>query len=115
MQLTGAIITLIGSLFFLLGILGIIRMPDTYNRIQTGTKATSLGTILFLLGIGLLNPLWLGKIILLIIFIFFTNPISSHALGRAALKTKVPLCDKTVANAYADDFQRAANDEEASC
>jgi len=62
MLLVGAIISLIGAVFIFLGALGILRMPDTYNRIQTGTKATSLGTILFLIGICFFQPLWTGKI-----------------------------------------------------
>lgn len=106
MELFGSITALVGSLFFLLGVLGIIRMPDTYNRIQTGTKATSLGTILFLAGIAFLEPTWTAKIVLLILFIFYTNPISSHALARAALKAKVPLCDSTVVNAYEEDMNK---------
>jgi len=80
LELTGAIITLIGSMFLFLGALGLVRMPDVYNRIQTGTKASTMGTILSLLGIGILNPDWLGKIILLIVFILITNPVSSHVL-----------------------------------
>ena len=81
-------------------------MPDTYNRIQTGTKATSLGTILFLLGLALMNPLWMGKIIILILFVFYTNPVSSHALARAALKAGIPLTDKTIVNIYKDDMEK---------
>ena len=82
--MVGSIVTLIGSLFLLLAAIGIIRMPDLYNRMQTGTKATTLGAGLFLLGIGIDTPSWMGKIILLILFIMFTNPVSSHALARAS-------------------------------
>ena len=103
MELAGSIISLIGAIFLFLGSLGILRMPDTYNRIQTGTKATTLGTILFLIGIGFFHPLWAGKLFLLILFIFFTNPISSHALGRAALYNNIPLTDLTVVNKFTDD------------
>ena len=106
MELAGSILALMGSLFFLLGSLGIIRMPDTYNRIQTGTKATSLGTILFLLGIGLIHPLWMGKIVILILFVFYTNPVSSHALARAALKAGIPLADATIVNIYKEDMDK---------
>ncbi|MCK7577199.1 MAG: monovalent cation/H(+) antiporter subunit G [Chromatiales bacterium] len=31
-------------------------MPDAFNRMQAGTKATTLGSILFLLGIGIMKP-----------------------------------------------------------
>jgi multicomponent Na+:H+ antiporter subunit G len=83
-DIAGAIITLIGSLFLFLGALGLLRMPDLFNRIQAGTKASTLGTILTLLGIGIINFDWIGKIIVLIIFVLITNPVSSHVLARAA-------------------------------
>ena len=69
LQIIGAILTLIGSIFLFLGSLGLVRMPDSYNRIQAGTKASTLGTILTLLGIAFINPDWSGKLILLILFV----------------------------------------------
>jgi multicomponent Na+:H+ antiporter subunit G len=83
MEIFGAIISLIGSLFLLLASVGIIRMPDTYNRMQTGTKATTLGSILFFVGIAAAHTYLWGKIIALIMFVIFTNPLSSNALARA--------------------------------
>lgn len=94
-HIIGSIITLIGALFLFLGALGVLRMPDVYNRMQAGTKATTLGSMLFLLGIGIAHPHWLGKIILLILFIVFTNPVSSHALARAAHFVGIKLSEKT--------------------
>lgn len=100
----GAIVTLAGSIFLLLGAFGLVRMPDVYNRIQAGTKATTLGTMLFLLGTALYNQefvIW-GKVALLILFVVFTNPLSSHALARAAHKIKIPMTDKTVRDDLAE-------------
>ena len=96
LKLIGAIITLIGSIFIFLGSLGLLRMPDFYTRIQAGTKASTLGTMLSILGIGIINYEWAGKIIILIVFVFMTNPISSHVIARAAYCTKIGLSSKTV-------------------
>ncbi|NOZ46388.1 MAG: Na+/H+ antiporter subunit G [Chlorobi bacterium] len=96
LDITGAILTLIGSIFIFLGALGVLRMPDVYNRIQTGTKASTLGTMLTLTGIGMIHPGWFGKIAILIIFIAITNPVSSHVLARAAHFINIPLTSKTV-------------------
>ena len=71
-------------------------MPDSYNRIQAGTKATTLGTMGALLGIGLYHPSWLGKIFLLILFVLLTNPVSSHALARAAHFINIPFAKQTI-------------------
>lgn len=103
LQIIGASISLIGSIFLFLGALGIFRMPDVYNRMQAGTKATTLGSILFLIGVGIHNPAWIGKIVLLLIFIIFTNPISSHALARAAHFAKIKLAKGSVKDDLAEE------------
>jgi len=105
MAIFGGIVTLIGSIFLFLGALGIVRMPDVYNRMQAGTKATTLGTLLFLAGIaiGHIECMCIFRILILILFIIFTNPISSHALARAAHYIGIPLTDKSVTDALADD------------
>jgi multicomponent Na+:H+ antiporter subunit G len=102
-EIIGAVITLIGTVFLFLGSLGLLRMPDFYNRIQAGTKASTLGTMLSLLGIGLIHFDWIGKIIVLIIFVLITNPVSSHVLGRAAHKIKLPLTKSTVSDKLKED------------
>lgn len=110
-QIMGALISLAGSVFILIGALGVIRMPDVYNRMQTGTKATTLGSMLTLLGVGIALPGWLGKSILLIIFIIITNPISSHALARAAHHAGIRLTEKTIRDNYKEDFPDEVNND----
>jgi multicomponent Na+:H+ antiporter subunit G len=105
LKIIGAIITLGGSLFILFAAIGLLRMPDIYNRIQAGTKASTLGSILTLLGIGLIHPDWLLKILLLIVFILISNPVSSHVLGRVAHYIKVPLSSRTVVDELKEDEQ----------
>ena len=82
----GLAFILLGSIFLFLGALGIYRMPDLYNRLQAGTKASTLGAMSVVLGIGLLQPDWLIKLIIIILFIGFANPLSSHALARASYR-----------------------------
>ena len=79
----GAFIILSGSFFLFTASIGLIRMPDFFNRIQAGTKASTLGSLLILAGVALLNPLWWPKLLIIFIFIVITNPISSHCIGRA--------------------------------
>ncbi len=84
LKVVGAVSILIGSIFLLLGAIGIYRMPDLYNRLQAGTKATTLGAMSLIFGVGLMQPDWLFKLIIIILFIAFANPLSSHALARAS-------------------------------
>jgi multicomponent Na+:H+ antiporter subunit G len=102
MMLIASITTLIGSAFLLLGAVGLIRMPDVYNRMQAGTKATTIGSILFLLGIGLAVPGWIVKLIVVILFILFTNPVSTNSLSRAAHKVGIKLTEKTLRDDLAE-------------
>ena len=89
LDVVGGVFAIIGALFLFLGALGIYRMPDIYNRLHAGTKATTLGNIFTLTGLALIEPAWAPKIILVIVFITLTNPVSSHAIARASLRAGV--------------------------
>lgn len=82
---TGAsFLVFLGSFFVFSAALGLLRMPDPLSRIQVATKATTLGAVLILTGLAVLYPGRAAQYVLLIAFVFFSNPISSHALARAA-------------------------------
>jgi len=83
MQLAGEIILLIGAIFIFLGALGLLRMPDVYNRIQVGTKAVTLGAIGVIVGVALLHPDWWSKLFVVLVFILLTSPVSSSAITKA--------------------------------
>ena len=83
-DLMGGLLLVSGTAFLLLGGLGLLRMPDVFNRIQAGTKTTTLGTILTLAGAACLHPEWGFKLLLIGVFLLFTNPLSSQVLSRAA-------------------------------
>ena len=102
LEIVGGIISLAGGVLLFLAALGLIRMPDVYNRMQAGTKATTLGSMLFLIGIAVARPEWWAKILVLIVFIVFTNPISSHALARAAHFVGIRMSERTVRDDLAD-------------
>lgn len=83
MRLIADLFLLLGAGFCLLGALGLLRMPDAYNRIQAGTKAVTLGALAFLIGIALLVPGWWPKLVVIAGFILLTNPIGSSTIARA--------------------------------
>lgn len=102
LAILGDILLLVGAIFLFLGALGIFRFPDVYNRLQAGTKATTLGSIGMVIGIGLMEPSWFPKMFVIAMFILVGNPLSSHALARASYKAGVPLWDRTTVNACED-------------
>lgn len=93
-----------GTSFLLLGSLGLVRMPDIYNRIQAGTKATTLGTLLTLLGVAFFQPAWSLKLLLIGIFLIFTNPVSSQILARAAHRSGQGRLPASQVDRLAEDF-----------
>lgn len=89
MNLLGSIFLTVGAVFCFLGALGLLRMPDVYNRIQAGTKAVTLGSIAILLGVALRQPEWWPKLVLIGAFILLTNPVGSSTIARALYRAGV--------------------------
>ena len=57
-ELIGSILILLGAFFLFSAGLGLLRMPDTFTRIQAGTKASTLGNTLVLAGLAFYHPGW---------------------------------------------------------
>jgi len=83
LEYIGFTFILLGILAFIVSGLGLIRMPDVYTRMHVGTKATTVGTLLVLVGACFIEPSWSFKLLLLVAFILLTNPLSSSVIARA--------------------------------
>ncbi len=104
-DILGGLVLVTGTAFLLLGGLGLNRMPDVFNRIQAGTKATTLGTILTLTGIAMMHPDWALKLLLIGMFLLFSNPLSSQVLARAAERTHVHKTGRTRIDRFEQDHK----------
>lgn len=85
-----------GSFFLLIGAIGVLRMPDVYTRSHAAGITDTLGAILILGGLMIQGGFTLitVKLALILIFLLFTSPTSSHALGNTAWSTGLkPLLD----------------------
>ncbi len=96
----GMLFVFIGALFFLFGSIGLIRMPDLYNRMQASTKTTTLGVLSFLFGLGLMDLQWMIKLLVIALFIVLTAPVGASALARAAYKHGIKLWENSVVDKY---------------
>lgn len=99
MTLIGSLFLILGAFFCFLGALGLMRMPDVYNRIQTGTKAVTLGTLSVLVGVGFFHPAWWPKLVAIAGLLLLTNPVGSSTIARALYRAgvrpwRVPDADK---------------------
>jgi multicomponent Na+:H+ antiporter subunit G len=101
------ILICIGILFNLFGCIGLIRLPDVYNRLQSATKCVTLGTCSILLGV----LFYFGfseagvKALIAIPILFFSATVAAHALVRGAYHFGIKLGDKSVKDDYKDVIQ----------
>ncbi|MFH0763176.1 MAG: monovalent cation/H(+) antiporter subunit G [Candidatus Omnitrophota bacterium] len=96
---------ILGITFDLFGCIGLIRMPDIYNRLQTSTKCITIGTcsILFAVFIKFGFTAAGVKALICIVFLLLTAPVAAHALARGAYKAKVKLWEGSVCDKYGED------------
>ena len=87
MDVVSAILLLVGSVFALIGSIGIVRMPDVFTRLHAAGITATLGAAGVLLGLALKAgfSLLLVKLLLMLAFLLLLNPTACHALARAAL------------------------------
>jgi len=117
----------VGLAFDVFGCIGLVRLPDVYNRAQAATKCVTLGTCMILIGVtGLAligfappaeagatgasgaagdvepatNPAMAVKAILCASFILLTSPVAAHAICRGAYLSGVRLWDGSVEDAF---------------
>lgn len=97
-EMVRSILMLVGAGFLLLAAVGIIRMPDLYSRIQAAAKAATLGVgcIVLALAIHFQDLGITVRALLVIAFLFLTQPVAAHVIARAAYFVGVPLWERTI-------------------
>lgn len=89
-EVIASLILLAGAFFSLVGIVGMIRLPDVYSRIHASGKVATLGILGLLAGAALLLPEVALKALALALFLVITSPVASHAIAAAAHRQGVP-------------------------
>ncbi|MDW3095842.1 MAG: monovalent cation/H(+) antiporter subunit G [Gammaproteobacteria bacterium] len=86
-QFLSTLLVLVGSLFCLIGALGIMKMPSFITRVHAASLIDSFGAILIISGLILYAGLTLTaiKLILILLFLLITGPTAIHALVNTAL------------------------------
>ncbi len=75
-----------GSVFLLVGGIGLVRLPDFYTRIHAAGITDTMGAWLVLIGL-MFTAGWslvMVKLVMLLFFLAVTSPLASHALAKAA-------------------------------
>jgi len=104
----------VGAAFDLLGTIGLVRLPDVYNRAQAATKCVTLGTCMILFGVFLHSGVdAMGvKALICAVFVLLTTPVGAYSLLRGALISGVPLWEGSICNAYQEFLRRRAAPQE---
>lgn len=104
-EVFGWLFVIVGLSFDFFGCLGLLRMPDVYNRLQAATKGVTLGTCSIMLGVFTLEGFTsLGvKALLCAVFLLLTSPVAAHALARGAHRAGVKLCERSIVDKYEED------------
>lgn len=88
-RLLAALLLVVGSLFSVLGALGILRLPDLYTRMHAASKAGTLGAGLIFLAVAVVSG-DLGvslRALAGLVFLALTAPVAAHLLARAAYQS----------------------------
>ena len=103
------ILLVIGLFFSFVGVLGILRMHDVYGRLQASTCIPTLGNICLIVG-GIIYAAThsmggstIVKLVIIMLMILCTNPISNHALLKGAYKGGVKHAQELVIDDYKED------------
>lgn len=77
----------LGAVFYLIGAVGLIRMPDIFTRMHAVSVSETLGVTLLMLGMAIEAgfTLVLVKLVIIWLVLMVAGPVASHALARAAL------------------------------
>lgn len=99
-----------GLAFDVLGCLGLVRLPDVYNRLQASTKCVTLGTCSILIGTLVLTGFNATgfKALLAVFFLVLTSPVSAHAISRGAHKAGIRLWKGSECDVLEEDKKEAA-------
>ena len=100
----------IGAIFALAGTLGVMRMPDTFCRMQASTCVTTLGVIGVGLGALLYAIFIMGsaatavKVLVICGLVLVTNPVGAHAIAKGAYQAGIRPKKRMETEDYRRDF-----------
>jgi len=107
--IVSCVFIVVGLAFDLLGTVGLVRLPDIYNRLQAATKCVTLGTCLILGGVAVYGfghgeTAMSVKALVCAGFVLLTSPVGAHAIARGAHVSGVRLWEKSVVDKFKEDF-----------
>lgn len=94
LELAAALFIVLGSIFLLVGSIGLIKLRELMTRLHAPTKATTLGIggVLVASMVNFLSVEGMFSVheILIILFLFLTAPVTAHFVAKAHLHEHMP-------------------------
>ena len=90
-EIAGILFIGIGVTFNVIGIIGLVRLPDIYTRLHATGKVSTVGVCSLLLGAAFLMPTAALKLTALAVFALLTLPVSTHVIAAAAYRAGVSM------------------------
>lgn len=87
-EVIGTVLLTMGLAFNFLGVVGVLRFPDTYTRLHASGKVGTVGVAFLCLGTAVLSPENSFKLVVLALFIAFAGPVASHAIAAAVNRSE---------------------------
>jgi len=86
MIIAGEVIIVLGLVFILFGVIGMIRFKNFYTRILVTAKIDTVGVITILIGVAVRNgaSFFSLKVLLIMGIMMIINPMASHMIARSA-------------------------------
>lgn len=79
------VLVILGVFGMTVGVYGIVRMPDIYNRLHAASKVVFLGVLSLLIASAVTNDARIiSRVVLIGAFLILTTPVSAHVIARAA-------------------------------
>ena len=88
LQAVAALCLILGIAFSVFGVIGILRLPDTYSRLHASGKTSTLAILFFCAATAILLPSGALKVLALAAFLIFSGPVSSHAIASAVYRSE---------------------------
>lgn len=78
-----------GTFFFIVGVIGLLRMPDVFTRMHATTKCDTMGAGLIFLGLILWKGFTMVSLVvfLVLVFLWITNPTAAHYIAKGAYQS----------------------------
>ena len=100
----------VGVIFALAGTIGVMKMPDTFCRMQASTCITTMGVLGVGLGALLYTIFVMGsaatavKVVVIGALVITTNPVGAHAIAKGAYQAGIRPEKRMETDDYRRDF-----------